>query len=729
MAEPVYLFIRPAVLALLLMVLGGVGVAVPAQAQGSAPGASAIGDDDVLFNADRLSYDQELGIVSAEGNVEISSGARILRANSVSFNERTDTVSASGDVSILEPTGEVLFAEYAELTDRLRSGAIKSIRILMTDRSRFAAADAVRENGNVTTMSHAVYSACQLCPDHPNRPPLWQIKAVEVIHNQKLQRVDYKDAFLEVYGVPIAYTPYFSHPDPTVKAKTGLLPPSYGSSSELGYRITTPYYIRLSPSRDMTLAPTFTSKEGIVLGGEYRERTAGGRYLVDASLTRVDERDDNNAKTGSKDIRGHIFADGNFTLNPTWRWGFKGRRTTDDTYLRRYDISSEDTLTSKLFVEGFRGRQYFALNSYAFQGLREDDDPGTTPLVMPQLEYAYVGKPGRRGQSWRVDASALSLYRADGQDTQRLSIGSTWRLPHTTKGGSVYALTARMRGDGYHVTSMPNASNAALSDSGFRGRLLPLMALDWRLPMVRSVGTVRQVIEPVVSAVAAPYGGNPDSIPNEDSLSFEFDDTNVFSVNRFPGLDRWEGGPRVNYGLKVAAYGQSGGYSTAMIGQSYRLKADSTFADRTGLENKRSDYVGRLTISPSEFLDYVQRIRIDRDTLTIRRNEFDLAVGPERLRLDLGYLSLSKELTANDFASREELRMSAKARLTNTWSADAHSRRDLTQEGGSIAHGLGLVYEDECVVFTTRFDRTFTQDRDVQPSSSITFRVRLKGLG
>lgn len=691
--------------------------------------SASVSERDILFNADQLSYDQALGIVKASGNVEISTATRVLRAKSVSYNERSDTVTASGDVSILEPTGEVIFAEYAELTEGLRSGVIKSIRILLADRSRFAATDAVRQNGDVTTMSHAVFSACNLCPKNPDRPPLWQIKAVEVIHNQKLQRIDYKDAFLEVYGIPVAYTPYFSHPDPRVKAKSGLLAPNYGSSSDLGFRIETPYYMRLSPSADATLAPIFTSKEGIVLGGEYREQTETGKYIVNASLTQTDERDDDNAKTGSKDVRGHIFSNGNFTLSPTWRWGFNARRTTDDTYLRRYDVSSDDTLTSRVFVEGFRDRQYIGLNSYAFQGLREDDDPGTTPLVMPQLEYAYVGKPGRFGETLRLDASALSLYRASGQDTQRISLATTLQVPHTTKEGSVYTLSAKVRGDGYHVTSMPDAANTGLSESGFRGRLLSMASLDWRLPMVRASGTVRQVIEPVVSAVVAPYGGNPTTIPNEDSLSFEFDDTNVLSANRFPGLDRWEGGPRVNFGLKFAAYGSSGGYSTAMIGQSYRLKADSTFADRTGLESKRSDYVGRVTISPSEYLNYVQRVRIDRDTLTMRRNEFDLTIGPPRFRLNLGYLSLAKELTANEFASREELRMAATARINDTWSTDAHSRHDLTQDGGTLANGLGLIYQDECVVFTTRMERTFTQDRDVQPASSITFRVRLKGLG
>jgi LPS-assembly protein len=685
--------------------------------------------DDVLFSADALTHDQELGTVQATGNVEISSGDRILRADSVSYNQRTEVVSASGNVAILEPTGEVLFVNYAELNDGLKTGFVKSLRLLLTDKSRFAAASAVRENGNTTRMSRAVYSACKLCPKNPDRAPLWQIKAVEVIHNQKAQRIDYKDAFLEVYGVPILYTPFFSHPDPTVKAKTGLLAPRYGTSTELGGRVDLPYYIRLSEHQDATITPIITTAEGLIIDAEYRQKTLTGEWSFDGSITRTDERDSLNSKTGRKVVRGHAYLNGGFQLNPIWRWGMTARRTTDDTYLRRYSISSTDNLTSNLFLEGFNGPHYAAANAYAFQGLRVNDDPGETPTVLPALDYSWHGRPGEDGDRLTFDANMLSLYRSDGQDTRRLSLTGSWERPIITDGGSLLNFSALLRGDGYHVSSMPDPSTPGTTNDGVRGRLLTQAAVDWRLPFVRQEGSVRQVIEPIAMAILAPYGGNPTGIPNEDSLSFEFDDTNLLSRNRFPGLDKWEGGPRANFGFRMGVYGASGGYTTAMLGQSWRLKADSTFGDRTGLEDKRSDYVARVLVSPSKYLDYVHRVRLDRDSFTIRRNEFNLSLGPDAYRLNLGYLSLSQELSANDLASREELRLSGSAELTKFWSMTAHSRRDLTTDGGSINHGLGLTYEDECVVFSSQYDRTFTVDRDVRPASTIYFKVSLKHLG
>jgi LPS-assembly protein len=686
-------------------------------------------EEPILLSADSITYNREPGIVTASGSVELVSGDRILQADSVSYDQRKDLVAARGNVTILEPSGEVLFAEYTELTDRLKNGFASKIRMLMTDESRFAANSARRADGNRTDMSRAVFSACQSCPKNPNRPPLWQIKAFNITHIQSVHRIDYRDAFLEVYGIPVAYMPFFSHPDPTVERKSGFLVPTYGSSSELGAKLQVPYYFNLAPNRDATFSPLFTSKEGIVLAGEYRERTDNGDLQIKGSVTRVDERNENSAKTGSKENRGHIESTGAFDINSIWRWGFVAERSTDDTYLRRYDFSGEDTLTSNVYLEGFRGRTYASANSYSFQGLRSKDNPGETPLIFPELNYNFVGEPGRLGQRWGIDANALVLNRSGSTDSRRTSLGVSWQLPYTSENGQLYNLLATLRGDLYHVNEVTDPSNADNTISGFKGRLLPRIVIDWRYPHVRRNGSISHVIEPVMAVIAAPFGGNPQEIPNEDSQSFEFDDTNLFSSNRFSGLDRWEGGHRVNYGIRYGAYGSGGSYSTALIGQSLRWRGDNTFADRTGLEDRRSDYVGRLNISPGDYLTYAHRFRLDRDRFSLRRNEFDLALGPRAIRINAGYVALSRELTTDELSSREEVRLSGRVQITNFWSASASTRRDLAGEGDTIAWSLRAGYADECIEFGIQLERNFTEDRDIQPSTNFSLRIKLKHLG
>src|SRR3546814_777134 len=195
----------------------------------------------------------------------------ILLADAVSYNEKTDTVSASGNVVLLEPSGEVVFANYVELTDDMKNGFIENIRLLLVDDSRFAANDARRTDGNLTKMRRAVYSPCNLCKDNPDRPPLWQLKANRVVHDRQAQEVRYNDVFLEMWGVPVAYSPYFQHPDPTVRRRSGFLPPTFGSAGEVGQFIQIPYFIVINDSIDVTAAPVYTQDEGLVLTGEYRQ--------------------------------------------------------------------------------------------------------------------------------------------------------------------------------------------------------------------------------------------------------------------------------------------------------------------------------------------------------------------------------------------------------------------------------------------------------------------------
>lgn len=684
----------------------------------------------VILQADELIHDRNDGTVIATGNVEAAQGNRVLLADRITYNEKTDTVIATGNVTLLEPSGDVIFADYIELKDEMKNGFIRNLRMIMSDQSRFAANGAVRSGGNRTEMSKAVYSPCPLCVEHPRKSPLWQIKSARVVHDERRQQITYTDAFFELFGVPIAYTPYFSHPDPTVKRRSGFLTPSFGSSSRLGSAIKIPYFFNLAPNRDATLAPIFTTDEGIVLTGEYRHRVESGQFTLNGSITRPETRGDNGETLSGRDTRGHIEGVGAFKLDDTWKWGFDVARATDDTYLRRYSINSEDTLTSNLFIEGFRGRNYTAVNAYSFQGLKVDDDPGDTPIIAPIMDYSFISDAGRQGQRFTFDANFMELFRTDGTGSTRLSLDGGWRRPFLGPIGDLYTVSASLRGDAYWVNDVLDPARTDRSKtSGFTGRVVPQVAIDWRLPMIRDAGTVRQIIEPIVKFTVSPHGGNPRDIPNEDSQSFEFDDTNLFNDNRFSGRDRIEGGPRLSYGIRAGAYGASGGSTTAFIGQSFRSKADSTFAPGSGLENKLSDFVGRISIRPSSLVDLTYRFRLDSETLASRRTTIDLSAGPAWLRGTLGFLSIDDgSADLSTIGRREELNLSLRMELGPEWSFDAFHRRDLG-ENQSINMGAGLTYQNECILFATEIRRDFTRDRDLEPSTSINFIIKFRNLG
>ena len=334
---------------------------------------------------------------------------------------------------------DVFFADEVTLTEDLRAGVLSGFRALLGEHARVAAVGAERRDGNLTTMTRAAFTACKPCEDDRMRPPLWQIKAFEVVHDERRKRIEYKDVVLEFFGVPVAYTPYFAHTDPRVTRRSGLLAPTYGSSSQLGLHLQPlPFYFDFAPHRDATIAPIVTTKEGVIGTGEYRERTADGEFALRGSLTRIERRSAGRAGAPDRELRGHVFGRGRFEPDRTWSWGFDLQRATDDTYLRRYDFSNADSLTTNAFIEGFYGRSYASANAYLFQGLRSGDDPDTTPAIPALLDYRFVGEPGRRGQTWRLTANALVLDRKRGQSSRRLSLEGRWRLPpHVARGGAL----------------------------------------------------------------------------------------------------------------------------------------------------------------------------------------------------------------------------------------------------------------------------------------------------
>ncbi len=676
-----------------------------------------------LFKADNVRHDRELGIVIATGNVEVAHGERVLLADSLTYNQRTDTMTATGNVRLLDESGNVMFAEFTELSGDLKNGIVETIRIRLSDDSRLAAVGGRLIGGTRTELRKAIFTPCLPCKEHPERPPIWQVKAFEVTHDRDRQEIEYTDAFLEIFGVPVVYLPYLSHPDPTVKRKTGILVPSYGSDSQLGAIVRMPYFFNLSPTYDATLTPIVTSNEGVVLAGEYRHRFVGGLFRAEGSGTHATKEDN------TKGFRGHFDGRLSADIDDTWRGGLKVDLASDDTYLRRYDLGSENTLTSRAYVEGFRGRNYAAANAYYFQGLRSDDDSGETPIIHPILDFNHVGQAGRLGGRWSVDANLLALTRTEGTDSRRISLTTGWQLPHISRQGQVYTLFANLQTDVYWVDDVQDSSGSANTQSGVSGRFFPQMGLDWRFPFVRNEGRFAQLIEPIAGIIVAPNGGNPDKIPNEDSLDFELDDTNVFRANRFTGLDRVEGSQRLYYGIKGAMHGAGSGSLSAFIGQSYRFRRDDTFAEGTGLDENFSHVIGRVQISPGSLLDVLYRFRVDNEDWSPKRNEVTAKFGPPALNVSTTYLFIDQQGPTDEFTDRQEVTATLNSKITRRWSFAASTRRDLEPSGGSLNHRIGLDYEDECFAFGASFTRTFTQDRDVQPSDTFFFQVRFKYLG
>ncbi|MFN8926189.1 MAG: LPS-assembly protein LptD [Rhodospirillales bacterium] len=702
----------------------------PARAQ-ETPGE---GREPAVINADQLTFDDGLGLVIATGNVELSQGGRLLIADTVTYNQKTNVATASGNVRMVEPNGDIVFAEYVELTDDLRRGFVDRVRILLTDNSRVAGASAERtDGGRFMRINRAVYSPCNLCPDDPTRAPVWQIRSARITHDQEAKDIVHRDAQLEILGVPILYTPFLSHPDPTVERRSGFLAPTLGTDSNLGSIARSHYYFDIAPQTDATLETTWSERDGLLLGGELRQRFESGAVTLEGSVVRAERKETENGREITKDtsLRYHLFGTGVYNLNDVWRTGFSVNRTSDNTYLRRYGYSYEDILTSRLYTEGFWGRSYAAFNAYGFQDLRAANAE-EEPTILPEAYLSWLGQPGDiLGGRASFEGGIVSLSRAKGSDYRRISLVPGWERTWYASSGLVTTVSTLARGDFFFTEQQSDLLRAgATGRDEDAARLLPVGQISLRYPLVGQIGSVQPVVEPIVSFTAAPRIGDVRS-SNEDSRINEITDRNLFRYNRFTGVDRVETGQRVTYGVQAGLYGERGGYTGVFLGQSYGFDENDDFGRPTGVNEQRSDYVGRLTVRPGSNVSLEYAASLDGDTQAMRRQELFASAGVEAFTLNTTYLYRTEPSANVGNALRDEYLVAGfSSRLTDNWSIGASRAFDFSSGGRGVLSTSGvLTYADECLVLQFVALDSNIQRSDLSAGPSFFVRFVFRGLG
>jgi LPS-assembly protein len=381
----------------------------------------------LFLEADTVTYDSESSVVTASGGVQIDYGSNKLVARQVVYDQNTRRLIASGDVELQQPDGNRIYADAIDITDDFRDGFVQALRIETPENTRFAAAGAVREDGSVTTFQQGVYTACEPCAEHPERAPLWQVKARRIVWDQTQKEIRYYGAQFEFFGAPIAYLPYFQSPDPTVKRKSGFLPPAFRSSSELGYGLRVPYFFAIADDKDVTVAGTYYSKQGFLGEVEYRQAIENGYFTLQAAGIRQRDpdafSDDNIYVNGellqaSPDFantdRGMIGTTGRLALSDQWTFGWNVLAQSDENFSKTYDISGfNDTLhTSEIYLTGLGDQSFFDLRAQKFD--YQSIDPtfeDQQPLVLPSFDYQRIEQESVLGGEVQLDLNVTSLSR------------------------------------------------------------------------------------------------------------------------------------------------------------------------------------------------------------------------------------------------------------------------------------------------------------------------------
>jgi LPS-assembly protein len=683
----------------------------------------AVAQDQATLISDRLEIAGDSTLI-ADGNVEVFFQGRRLKAQRIVYDQAGNRLQITGPIVLTDETGDTLIlASQADLAADLSEGILTSARLVLNRQLQLAANRMMRVAGRYTALETVAASSCKVCAGDPT--PLWEIRAKRVVHDEVERQIYFDNAQFRVAGVPVFYIPRLRMPDPTLKRATGFLTPSLRTTSDLGTGLKFPYFIVINPSSDLTLTPYLTTKNSETLELRYRQAFATGEITMIGAVS--------NDEILPGKARGYLFVDGAFRLPAKFNLTFKGQTVTDPAYLLDYGIGNIDRLDSRLEITRTRRNEHISGRIISFQTLRDDEDNTTIPSVVGDLTFhrrfslgPLGGEGGLRFQThnhYRSSSSPLdgpdSDAIADGRDLGRISARIDWRrsflLPLGIEGTVLGDLTA----DAYTI-----AEDAAFG--GNTTRTHGNAGVEFRWPWVKAgANGATHVIEPVVQLIWA--SSDTETLPNEDSALVEFDEGNLFALNRFPGSDAVERGPRANVGVTWTRTDPAGWTMGVTLGRVFREADLGQFSAGSGLDGSRSDWLAAVNFDLADGFAMTGRLVLD-DDLTLTKGEARLSLSRPKTALATSVIWAVADPLENRPDPTQEFTFDARRKMTDNWTAKLSGRYDFVADRGTVA-GLGLEFLNECVRLDVSLSRRFTSSTSVTPTTDFGLSVDLVGFG
>ena len=673
--------------------------------------------------ADRLEIAGDNTLV-ADGSVEVFHQGRRMTASKVVYDQSTDRLRIEGPIRLTDETGStVIVAAQADLAADLTEGLMQSARIVLQEQLQVAAAELRRSGGRYMQLDNAVASSCRIC--NGSSTPLWEIRARRILHDTEERQIYFDHAQMRVGGMPVFYIPRLRMPDPTLDRSTGFLQPSLVIRSGLGTGLTLPYFVTLGPSRDLTFTPTLATSGAFTLGLRYRQAFDTGSLTLQGAVSRDDLQ--------PGEMRGYAMADGSFMLGNGYRLSFHLEGVSDDAYLADYDINEADRLTNTVQLDRVTRDRFFAARVINFQSLRAGELGSATPYLLTDATYLHRFTLGALGGEGMLRLGAHTHTRqssvttdspddvddvAEGADLGRVSLGADWRRDWIAPGGLVVAALGEARLDAYQVQD-----DARYGGSTTRG--FGAAAVELRWPWVRSGAEAQDVIEPILQLVWSDSSGG--LIPNEDSRLVEFDEGNLFSLNRFPGSDAVETGTRVAVGLSWTRISASGWNFGVTGGRVFRDSPVASFGVASGLGGATSDWMIGATVDAPNGLQLASRVIATSD-LDITRGEVHAAYSAGRYSISAGYINSIADPVEARVDKVSDIVLAGSYSFTPQWSGTASGRYDFDADSYSRVD-LGLTYRNECASLDLSISRRQTSSTNLQPATTVDLSFGLIGFG
>jgi len=682
------------------------------------------------LTANYIEHHNEISLISAMGEVEIINGTQILRADKITYDSLNNSILAEGNVSLNDNKDNIFFSENMELTGDFKKGVIRNFSSILNDGSSLSANIIIRDNVNGDSLEKVIYTRCKPCEDDINKAPIWQIRALKSNRNIKDGIIEYNNIILDVYDIPILYMPYISHADPSIKKSSGLLSPKLTSNTIFGFSYSQPYYFSLSKHRDITITPTMTSDEGLIMETNYRSLRAKGSSNIETSFTRgshvnIDGKENNK-------FRGHVDFKIAEKVNKNWTIGLNAIRASDFSYLSRYNMGndSDGSLTQRAYLAGNHKDFYAKVEAMYFQPLNAFKSNRNVPLILPNIKMAWY-KNHTNGIQRKIVLDGNIITKADASNSQKLSLKSSWNKNKISKSGHIFNVKFSGHADIYRNKKTDNSKVVGQKGTHEKFRAIPKFETMWRFPLVSYYKNKAILIEPIIQGILAPKGGNPDSIHNLDSIDFELSDHNLFSSNRFSGIDRVEEGSKVNFGLKTTLHSAKYGELTSVLGRSWNiLKPQEEYISGTGLSKKLSNIVGNIIYNSKNSIVLGYHFRRDALNFRSQRDTLNIAYNGNPITANIDYTMVRDDPVPTQSMLSEQAQISLSWQIAENWKTNIRQNRDLRKSNwGNAINSYGHIeYKNECITIRLQAERKHQTLIDVPDTNEYSISFNLVGF-
>ena len=679
-------------------------------------------DKPIGFEADNVVVDQADGSLFATGNVELKQANNTLRADEVTYYRNQNKAIARGNVVHIDGDGTVTNAAIMEIDTEFSHILAETIISNFTTGEWLSADQADRIAGDRGIFDASRFTPCK-CDFLNGERPLWDIKASQSVRNEKTQTITHYNMRMSVLNVPVGYLPFLSHPDWTVRRRSGVLTPSFIISSDLGFTPSIPYYQIIDETSDVEFTTYKYQYRG--LGVKSRYRKLWDRAELNATFYTA------NVETYKKnrELVGAVDATYASRIGNGWDIRANLRRASQDTFMRRYDFNDDTSLKSTISATRTIDNRYYRVEASDRQSLLASDKTLNEPTVLPSIFYEKTEKGWRGNQKFRTELSAVQLDNDQGHDMARWSgifeVAEDFDLPL-----GIANYEANVSGNYYSIHTKPDSAATSLGDISF---VTPALSVGWRLP-IAVVGANRTAIfEP--QARLAFIGGKDrtSAIPNRDASDYRIDEANLFLLNRYQGMDHILPGTRADIGVSATTNDNFFGDVSGFFGVSRRLSGKTSAGLNTDQGDKYSDYVASLTINPANSLNLRWSGRLSSKDLTLNESKTSLSSALGTGSLSVTHNQLAKAYFASSDDAREELSASYSQSLIGGWQFSATQLWDLSygktrrkKSTAALSWNGGV---QDCLYVTINYEHDPVADRDVSAVDQLNFVIGFKNLG